>query len=356
MKITQIIPSLGMGGAEIMCENLVYELLAMGHEVVLISLFDTRTPITERLEARGVDIRYLGKHGGLDLSMQRKLRRLLSELRPDIVHTHLNVTKYVFPVARRLSIPVVHTVHNVAKLELPAIERRINRYYFRRALAHPVALSALVQKTVCEEYGLSQERVATVENGIDLSRCLPKSTYAASTPFRILHVGRFFPQKNHLGMLDAFARFHARYPETELRLIGDGGLRPQIEAYIEEHALTGCVKLLGLQPRVHEHLHEADLFTLPSDYEGLPITLIEAMGTGLPIVATAVGGVPDMLDADSAQLTPVDPIAVAEAFERYYLDETLRHRHGEAALARSVRFSARTMAEAYLRLYATVTA
>jgi len=351
MKIVQIISSLGMGGAEVMCENLVYELRAVGCDVTLVSLFSTKTPITERLEARGVDVRYLDKHSGLDLSMKGKLRRLLRELRPDIVHTHLNVTKYVFSVARKLGIPVVHTVHNVAKLELPTIERRINRYYFRRSYAYPVALSHLVQETVCEEYSLPEACVAVVENGIDLSHCKPKTSYEASKPFRLLHIGRFFKQKNHIGMLQAFADFHSRYPDTELHLVGDGGLRPSIESFIREHGLTESVKLWGVQPHAHEHLHNADLFTLPSEYEGLPITLIEAMGTGLPIVATAVGGVPDMLDSDSAILTPVDTKAVADAWERYYLDESLRRRHGETALACSERFSSVTMAASYIRLY-----
>ena len=81
------------------------------------------------------------------------------------------------------------------------------------------------------------------------------------------------------------------------------------------------------------------------------MTLIEAMGTGLPVVATRVGGIPDMLDDDSALLVPVDADAVAEAFEKYSCDEMLRQKNGLAAAARAARFSAQVMAENYLRVY-----
>ena len=98
-------------------------------------------------------------------------------------------------------------------------------------------------------------------------------------------------------------------------------------------------------------MHDADVFALTSNYEGMPMTLIEAMGTGLPIVATRVGGIPDMLDDDSALLVPVDTDAVAEAFEKYYDDEMLRRNYGQAAANRANQFSAQAMAENYLKLY-----
>ena len=77
MKIIEVIPSFGMGGAEVMCEALIYELRMLGHEVIAVSLYDMRTPITERLEKNGVDIRYMGKKSGLDFSMKGKVKELL---------------------------------------------------------------------------------------------------------------------------------------------------------------------------------------------------------------------------------------------------------------------------------------
>jgi glycosyltransferase involved in cell wall biosynthesis len=99
-------------------------------------------------------------------------------------------------------------------------------------------------------------------------------------------------------------------------------------------------------------LHDADIFTLPSNYEGIPMTLIEAMGTGLPIVATAVGGVPDMLTNDeNALIIDNNNEAISRAFETYYKDLELRKRHGEKAKERSSAFSATTMAKKYESIY-----
>jgi len=99
-------------------------------------------------------------------------------------------------------------------------------------------------------------------------------------------------------------------------------------------------------------LHEADVFTLPSVYEGIPMTLIEAMGTGLPIVATAVGGVPDMLsDKETALLTAVDENEIAKAFIELHENEALRRKLGENARAASGRFSSDVMAKAYISVY-----
>jgi glycosyltransferase involved in cell wall biosynthesis len=121
--------------------------------------------------------------------------------------------------------------------------------------------------------------------------------------------------------------------------------------YVAEKHLEHAVKFLGEQSDVYGYLHRADVFTLPSTYEGMPMTLIEAMGTGLPIVATNVGGIPDMLDAESALMVPVNTDAIAAAFEQYYKDSNLRRQHGKRARESSHKFGAAIMAENYERIY-----
>ena len=351
MKVIQVIPFFGMGGAEIMCENLVYELRKLGHEVVAISLYRKKTPITERLEKLGADIRYLDKKDGFDFSMFRKLKRIFKQEKPDVIHTHIYVAKYVFPVAARMKIKVVHTIHNVATKEASKYSRVFNNYYYKHHDVIPVALSKQIQQTIVDEYKIDSERIPVILNGIDLSKCMPKLDYTVKTMFKILHIGRFYEQKNHVGLIQAFHMFHSKHQDTELWLIGDGEKKTEIESYVIGNNLTSSVKFLGEQNNVHPYLYEADMFTLPSNYEGIPMTLIEAMGTGLPIVATAVGGVPDMLDKNSAQLVAVDETAIAYAFETYYLSYDLRKSNGEKALEMSKRFAAETMASNYLKIY-----
>ena len=107
-----------------------------------------------------------------------------------------------------------------------------------------------------------------------------------------------------------------------------------------------------MQSNVYPYLHDADIFTLPSIYEGNPMTIIEAMGTGLPIVASRVGGIPDMIhDGESGILVEPEPRAVCDALARMVEDGALRRRLGENAKAQSRQFSAEHMAEDYLTCY-----
>lgn len=347
-------PEFGLAGAETMCENLTYELCKLGHDVTVISMYEYHSSITERLEKAGVDVRYLHKKAGIDLSMIGKIRRILSETKADVVHTHRYCAQYAIPAAIFAGVKHrVHTVHNVAEKENGKLARKLNKFFFKHFHVIPVALSELIRDTIVEEYGIEKCRIPVILNGIDLSRCILKDNYDYVGNFKILHIGRFSEQKNHIGLLQAFQIFHEKHSDSELWLIGDGEKRAETEKYVADNDLIPYVKFLGLQNNVYHFLHDADMFTLPSNYEGIPMTLIEAMGTGLPIVATAVGGVPDMLDRNSAILTNVDSKEIADAFEKYYYDENLRSKHGTEVTSHAKAFSSETMAEEYLKIYKT---
>ncbi len=352
MKIIQVMPDFNLAGAETMCENLIYELVRLKHEVVVISLFNTHTAITERLEQAGIKIVYLDKKIGLDFSMISKIKKVLKDEKPDVVHTHRNALQYAMPASIKVGIKkMVHTVHNVAPKENIFFARKLNKRLFKYYGVVPVALSALIKETIEEEYKIERENIPVIFNGIDLSKCISKESYERNGNFKILHIGRFSEQKNHIGLLKAFDLFHQKYSDTELWLIGDGEKRAEIEEYVQKNSLTRNVKFLGLQNNVYQYLHDADIFTLPSNYEGVPMTLIEAMGTGLPIVATSVGGVPDMLDDESAQLVEVSVNQIVAAYEKYYADKLLRQQHGNKAKENSICFSSKTMAIKYERIY-----
>ena len=352
MKIIQTIPMFALAGAETMCQNLTLELQKLGHTVIVISLYDYKSSITERLEAAGIEVKYLGKKHGIDFSMYKKLYRIFKQEQPDVIHSHLATIKYTFFAGKLAGIKKnVHTVHNIAQKEAEKPERILRRILFKLFGVVPVALSDIIQKTVSEEYSIPTEKIPVVLNGIDLSRCIPKKEYSASGNFKILHIGRFSAQKNHQRLLTAFKQFHERYKDSELWLIGDGENKPQMIEFTKQNRLDDSVTFLGLQDNVYTYLNKADMFTLSSDYEGVPMTLIEAMGSGLPIVSTAVGGIPNMLSDDSAILTDLDPNEMESAFERYYNDAELRKSHGTRAKEQAVEFSAATMAERYLAVY-----
>ena len=352
MKILQVIPYFCFGGAETMCENLTYALAKLGHQVCVVSLYDQHTPISGRMEEAGIRILYLDKKLGLDISMVPKLVRIMKAEKPDVVHTHLDVIKYAVAAAKLAGVKkCIHTVHNVADKEAEGrLQKIINGFYFTHGWSVPVALSPLVQQTIEDFYGMDAKQVPVIYNGVDLSRCMPRTGYPEVR--KLIHIGRFNEQKNHRRLLEAFALYAKQYPEAELLLLGDGELQEQIRHYAQELGLSSQVRFLGSQSNVYPYLQEADIFLLPSDYEGMPMTIIEAMGTGLPIVATRVGGVPDMIrEGQSGILTELTPQSVCDACVRLTEDSVLRERFGRQAREDSRRFSAEYMAERYLEEY-----
>lgn len=353
MKVIQIIPSFALAGAEIMCENLIYNLRAEGVEVIAVSLYEYHSPITKRLEDEGVDIRYLGKKKGLDLSMIKKLRLLFKTEKPDVIHTHLYAIKYAVIAGIQAKVKRrVHTVHTLAQKEYGKFSRKLNKFFFKHANVIPVALSEVVQKTVEKEYKLGKDKVPVIFNGVDLSKCKQKTDYTINGEIKILHIGRFCEVKNHKGLVQAFEIFHREYSNSILQLIGDGELREEVQILVDKAGLSKCVEFLGLQDNVYEYLHDADIFTLPSLYEGMPMTIIEAMATGLPIVATNVGGIPDLLlDGENAILTDVNSKKIADAFLTLAHNSALRSKLGMCAKLDAKRFSSINMMKEYYKIY-----
>ena len=214
-----------------------------------------------------------------------------------------------------------------------------------------MALSPQVRRTIVSFYGLKEEKVPMIYNGVDLGKCRPKTNYALSQPAVLLHVGRFNDQKNHKGLLEAFALVLKTRPDCCLKLIGDGDLL-ETKAYARTLGIWERVSFLGNQTNVYPFLQEADLFLLPSKFEGMPMTIIEAMGTGVPVVAAAVGGVPDMLEhGRSGMLVSCKPEDVAQAVLQLLSQEDLRSTLGTNALRDSKKLGAEHMSRCYCAVY-----
>lgn len=355
MVIIQFMPEFGLAGAETMCENLSTELYRKGHKVYAVSLYNYKSPITSRLEKNNVTVIYLNKKPGLDLSIIGKIRFILKKYKPDVVHTHRYVAQYVIPATWGLGIKhKIHTVHNIAKEENTTAARMLNKFFFKYCGLVPVALTKLIQGSIEKEYGLPKERIPVIFNGVSLNKCNPITLYRKEV-LNILHIGRYSQQKNHIEMLKAFLSIHSKYPNIKLHLLGDGPLKQEIANLINSSDAESFIIEHGLSDNPYEYLSDSDLFMLPSKYEGMPMTLIEAMGTGLPIVASDVGGIPDMIkDGVSGILCKPSEKSIASALDRVIQSETLREKIGKTALQESLKFSAQTMCERYLDVYSMV--
>lgn len=349
----QIMPEFGLAGAETMCENLTYELIKRGHEVIVVSLFDFHSPITERLEKYNVPVIYLHKKLGLDLPVIKEIRRVFKEYRPDIVHTHRYLLKYVAAAAVGFKIKgFVHTLHSIAQKENLKKDRIINGLLFKSKKFVPVALSPLVQKSVNEVYHLPIENVPVVYNGVPMDTLNTGRDYTLGERINIVHVGRYMDVKNHFELMRAVVELHKEDSRIVLNLYGGGELKSAIAEFIAVNNAEDYIIDNGLSDSIPQKLLEADIFVLPSKYEGIPMTIIEAMRSGLPIVASHVGGIPDMIDnGKDGLLCGTDKESIEACLEKVISDNRLREQIGKSALKKAEMFSAAKMAEEYERIY-----
>ena len=352
MKILHVISNLNLAGAQTMCRNLTLALKFRGEDVQVVSLFDTSNAITKQLEDNGIKVLCLGKKKGADLSIFRKLHKVFKREHPDIIHVHGAALKYAGPASLFIKAKIVHTLHSLANMEGGKVNGFINRLSYKIKRVHPAALTPIVRDSISKKYRIKKENIPVVYNGVDLSSCVVKQSYEVNNNFTILHIGRFDKEKNHIGLINAFELFLSEFPDSNLNLIGGGLLENEIKAFVHEKRLDDHVHFLGMQSNVYPYLNKADIFALPSTLEGMPMTLIEAMGTGLPIVATPVGGVPDMLtDGVNAIFAKINDSSIADALLMYAKNEKLREKIGKQALLDSKVFSSQNMANSYYEFY-----
>ena len=355
MKIAQIMPNFGLAGAERMCENLIYGLLAYKQSVFVISLYDFHSIITDRLERNGVKIYYLKKKQGFDLSIFRKISQVLKMEKPDIIHTHRYTMEYVIPIASLMKIPVkIHTIHTIASKEQNAMQRKLSYVFFHFQRVIPISLSPEIQKTVMKEYRIKSCDTPIIFNGIDLNQFKTKKNYDLIGKVRIHHIGRCTEIKNHLLMIEAAEVLRNENIDFEMCFTGENDFPYGVKAkqVVIQKRLNDYVRFLGPSDAINEVLQNADIFILPSIYEGIPITLIEAMASGLPIIASSVGGIVDMLthEIDAILINP-NVNELVDSIKLLIADLELRKKIGENAYERSRAFSLQQMTENYLSIY-----
>ncbi|WJY26415.1 glycosyltransferase [Sporosarcina trichiuri] len=354
IKLMQIMPEFGLAGAEIMAENLSIALEDDGFDVNVVSLYDYHSAITERLENQNIKVIYLDKKKGFDIKVIFSLYKLFKKEKPEIIHTHRYILPYAMIAAIAAKVPTkVHTIHNIASKETGKFQRKINYFFFKYCGVVPVAISPLVKKSVIREYNFSEEKVPMVYNGIDLAKCIEKKAYNdENKKISILHVGRFSEQKNHSELIENFKIICNEMPNITLKLIGSGHLEKTVKDKVKDLGLENNVEFLGTKANVFPYLNDADIFILPSLWEGMPITLIEAMATGLPIVATNVGGVPDMIEHRvTGLLVNNKREEIVEAVLELIRDSELRNKLGESAKVASKKFSVTNMKAEYVKIY-----
>lgn len=337
-----------------MVENLSVQLQKEGFEVEIISLYSIESPILRRLEKKGFKVIKLNKKLGLDMSIVVKLFLLFLKNKPDVIHTHLHSLKYAVFGSTLARIPIrIHTIHSVAEKDANITNRLFNKIFFNWFSILPVSISPQVKETILETYSLKKNQVPMIYNGVNVNDYSVKTKYCIDKKtIRIIHIGNFKEAKNHIGILNSISIVCESYPNVELELIGSGVLKDKIKAKAFELSIQNKIKFLGEQTNINDRLISADIFILPSLWEGMPISLIEAMASGLPIVATDVGGIPDMIkNNENGVLVRNNPSKIAQGIITLIENESLRETLGRNAVLSSRKYTAKIMAKAYSELY-----
>jgi sugar transferase (PEP-CTERM/EpsH1 system associated) len=311
----------------------------------------------------------LDKKPGKDWSCYFRLHRVLRALKPDLVQTYNIGTLDLAPMVRLAGVRrLVHAEHGRDATDPQGNFLKYHRLrrWMAPLVARYVVVSTELRDWLVDRVGVRQSKVVYIPNGVDLAkfdiehdRPAPRrrlGDFAPPGTVLVGNVARLDRVKDHAALIAAFKimRDRARHGNTRLIIVGDGPQREQLEKQIADLDLQETVRLLGHRDDVAELLAECDLFVLSSIAEGMPVTLLEAIAVGLPVIATDVGGVASVVEdgVTGALVPPGDPHVLAETLGIFVVDEALRRRQGEAGRARvTTQFSLGSMVSAYVALY-----
>jgi sugar transferase (PEP-CTERM/EpsH1 system associated) len=367
--VAHVIFRLDVGGLENGLVNLINRIPAQRFRHAIICLTDY-SDFRQRLTRGDVPVFALHKPPGNSPATQFKLWRLLSRMRPDIVHTrNIGALEAALPAALA-RVPVrIHGEHgrDVDDLDGTNTRRQIVRRLYRPLVHQYIALSQDLGSYLRDRIGVPPSRIAQIYNGVDSALFHPAEGHRDAVPhpnfdgpgrFVIGTVGRMQGVKDPLTLARAFVRLlqAERGAQERLRLVmvGDGPLREQARMLLAEAGVGDYAWLPGERNDVARIMRSFDLFVLPSLAEGISNTILEAMATGLPVLATAVGGNPELIQAGvTGTLVPRnDPESMARAMRAYAESRELCRRHGmEARRTIEGRFGMEAMVDAYMTIY-----
>lgn len=325
MRILLLSTSMGMGGADQQVLILARAMRARGHEVRIISLAPLGQ-MGEEAEREGIPIQSLGLRRNLGFFPGlMRLVRVIRQARPDILHSHMVHANLIASAVRAMApVPrLIATIHSIN----PGGPFRVAAY---RLSSRMVDQFTIISRLSADHYvsigAVPRERLQVIPNTVDIERfqrSLParaalRKELGVADRFVWIAVGRFEEAKDYPTMIGGFARLVSSRPDALLLLVGKGSLKEEVEQLIRQHGLEEQVRFLGVRRDVPELLSTADGYVLSSAWEGMPVVLLEAAALELPIVATRVGGVAEVVDDGSTGILvqPGDPASLAEAMGR----------------------------------------
>jgi glycosyltransferase involved in cell wall biosynthesis len=370
MRVLQLITGLGQGGAEQVVYDLATRLDPARFDLRVCSVMEPggdQGIVARRLLDAGIEVTTLGLTRRWQLGRARRLAGILREWPPDVLHGHLFHANLLGRwYGRRAGVPTILSTIHIAERRARPWRFWLERFADRRGM-RTVCVSRAARDFQAAKTGLPLHRFVVIPNGIDVARFAVADQAAARRAVRneldiephepiIGGVGRLDPQKGYAHLIAAFGRIVAELPDAHLVIAGDGPERARLESLAAGLPQPGRVHLLGRRDDVPELLAAYDVFAMPSLYEGFGLTLAEAMAASVPVVASDVDSLPEVLGADEPGgphgrlVPPADPDALATAL----IDALRTPRPEQTAAARkrvTENYDVAVMIHRYAELY-----
>lgn len=363
--IVHVVYRFGVGGLENGIVNLINRMPTSRWRHAILALTEVVGEFADRIQRH--DVRYieLDKRPGHLVRDYPRLYRLFRDLKPAVVHTrNLAALEAVVP-ARAAGVPVrIHGEHgwDMNDPEGKRLRYRLVRRLYRPFVSHYVALSRHLSDYLEQAVAIPRERVSQMYNGVDTDHFrpaearapIPGCPFGAPGEWLVGWVGRMERVKDPLNLARAFIRASERFSQLRLVLVGEGALRGEVQALLQGAGVLDRVWFAGERADVADVMRGLDCFALPSLAEGISNTILEAMATRLPVVATRVGGNPELIESGmTGLLVPAaSSDALADGLLHYFGHRATARRHARAARqAVETRFSLSRMVHDYSSLY-----
>jgi len=363
MSVTHILHvtyDMNIGGTEQVIRNLVEGLDKTRFKSSILCIDGTIGPWGQSLQEKGYTHYCLKRQPGFDRALIRDIRNILREADIDIVHCH-QYTPYTYGWFASLFTgkPVIFTEHGRFYPDVSSTKRRLINPLLQLRTAAITAISAATKQALVQFENLSADRIEVIYNGIADSVTAPSAALKDSLGIAdgevvLGTISRLDPIKNQAMMLKAFKRAIAQAPNLRLLIVGDGPLRAELEYLTRDLGISDRVIYTGFQPEPKKYLAIMDVFLLPSLSEGTSMTLLEAMSFGIPSIATAVGGTPEIIQNQETGLLieNEDESGLVEAIIELAGSEERRKKYGSNARRQyETRFTLESMTAQYEKLY-----
>jgi glycosyltransferase involved in cell wall biosynthesis len=366
--ICHVVHDLIVGGTQVLAAGLARQ-LGERYRFLFVCL-DELGSLGRELHDEGFPIEILDRRPGVDWRCSRRLAEIVRRERVDVLHAH-QYSPFFYAAASRWfgsRPPVLFTEHGRAFPDYPRRKRMLANRVLLRSRDRVMAVGEAVRQALIHNEGIAPKRVEVIYNGIPLERFAARLTASERAAVRaeigvepddlvVIQVARLDYLKDHATAIRTIERVAGRWPTARLVLVGDGPERGKIEDLVRQRAMGENVRLLGQRADIPRLLAASDIVLLTSISEGIPLTLIEAMAAGRPVVSTGVGGVAEVVvDGQTGLLAPAgDDETLAEHILRLADDPGRRDRMRRSGRRRADElFSESRMHEAYHHIYTSM--